>query len=107
MNADQPICYLLSGGLDSSLVCSIAQSLSPEPIHTFCCGIAEKGQLSNTNDMVNARKVSKFLGTIHTEVTFTQDELLAIIPEIVRYCGTQDVTTIRASIGMYFVCKHI
>lgn len=48
-----------------------------------------------------------FLGTNHTEVTFTRDEAMEILPKIVKYCGTYDVTTIRASIGMYFVCKYI
>ena len=57
--------------------------------------------------MINARKVAEFLGTKHTEVTFTREEAMQIIPKIVKHCGTYDITTIRASIGMYFVCKHI
>ena len=40
-------------------------------------------------------------------MTFTREEAIEIIPKIVKYCGTYDVTTIRASIGMYFVCKYI
>ncbi len=57
--------------------------------------------------MINARKVAEFLGTNHTEVTFTREEAMAVIPKIVKYCGTYDITTIRASIGMYFVCRYI
>ncbi len=57
--------------------------------------------------MINARKVAEFIGSKHTEVTFTREEAMAVIPKIVKFCGTYDTTTIRASIGMYFVCKHI
>ena len=88
LQADQPVCFLLSGGLDSSLICSIAQSLSDKPIHTFCCGIAEKGQLANTNDIINARKVAQFIGSIHTEVTFTVQEALDAIPKVIKNIGS-------------------
>ena len=58
------------------------------PIYTFCCGIAEKGEKADTNDIINARKVAKFLGSIHTEVTFTREEALEAIPEVIRNIGT-------------------
>ena len=107
MTSDQPMCFLLSGGVDSSLVCAIAQSLSETPIHTFCCAIAEKGEKANTNDIVNARKVSEFIGSIHVEVTFTAQEALVAIPEVIQNIGTYDITTIRASTPMYLMCKYI
>ena len=39
LHADAPIGYLLSGGLDSSLVCSIAQRIIKRPIKTFAIGM--------------------------------------------------------------------
>ena len=107
MNSDRPKAFFLSGGLDSSLVASIASKLSDKPIHTFCCAIAEKGQKANTNDIINARKVAEFIGSIHTEVTFTQQEALEAIPKVIQNIGTWCQTTIRASTPMYLLSKYI
>ena len=58
------------------------------PIYTFCCGISERGEKANTNDILNARKVAEHIGSIHTEVTFTREEALNVIPEVIRNIGT-------------------
>lgn len=64
--SDVPIAFLLSGGLDSSLICSIIKRLKPEQeIHTFSIGI--KG----SPDLLAAQEVADFLGTTHHEYTFT------------------------------------
>jgi asparagine synthase (glutamine-hydrolysing) len=36
---DRPIAFLLSGGVDSSLVAAISAKLIGQPINTFCCGM--------------------------------------------------------------------
>jgi len=101
---------LLSGGLDSSLVASVAVKYirlhkelygeNPE-IHTFSIG------MEDSSDLRAARIVSKFLGTIHHEVIFTEVEALATLEEMINVLETYDITTIRASLPMYLLTKTI
>ena len=100
--ADAKVGFLLSGGLDSSLVCAIAQRRQKTPIRTFAIGM-EKDAI----DLKYARQTADYLGTDHTEVYMTRDEVLATLDELIRLLGTYDITTIRASMGMYLLCKWI
>lgn len=100
--SDAKVGFLLSGGLDSSLVCAIAARSSEKPIETFAIGM-EKDAI----DLKYAREVAEFIGSHHTEVFMTPDEVLASLEEIIHMLGTYDITTIRASVGMYLVCKAI
>lgn len=102
LDADAPVGFLLSGGLDSSLVCAIAAKLSDKPIKTFAVGID-----TNPIDLKYARIVADFLGSEHHEVIFTKEEAFAHLSELVHKLETWDITTIRASMGMSLVCKYI
>ncbi len=100
--ADAKVGFLLSGGLDSSLVCAIAARESAEPIRTFAIGMDV-----DAIDLKYAREVAEFIGSEHTEVIISRDDVLAALEPVVSILGTYDITTIRASIGMYLVCKAI
>ncbi|MBQ9414433.1 MAG: asparagine synthase B [Clostridia bacterium] len=100
--ADAKVGFLLSGGLDSSLVCAIAAKASKEPIKTFAIGMSE-----DAIDLKYARQVADFIGSDHTEVYMTPDDVIAALDDVIALLGTFDITTIRASIGMYLVCKAI
>ena len=100
--ADAKVGFLLSGGLDSSLVCAIAQRKSDKPIRTFAIGM-EKDAI----DLKYARQTADYLGTDHTEVYMTRDEVIDTLDGLIRILGTYDITTIRASMGMYLLCKWI
>lgn len=100
--ADAKVGFLLSGGLDSSLVCAIAAKKSREPIKTFAIGMSE-----DAIDLKYARQVADYIGSDHTEVYMTPDEVLSSLKTVIQLLGTYDITTIRASIGMYLVCKAI
>lgn len=102
LHSDAPIGFLLSGGLDSSLVCAIATRLVKTPIKTFSIG-------SNVDAIDNAwaEKVARYIGAEHTTVTFTQDMVIEVLDELIYQLETWDVTTIRASVGMYLICKWI
>lgn len=102
LDADAPIGFLLSGGLDSSLVCAIAAKLSDRPIKTFAVGID-----TNPIDLKYARIVADYLGSEHHEVIFTKEEAFEHLGELVHKLETWDITTIRASMGMSLVCKYI
>ncbi|RCH79921.1 asparagine synthetase, partial [Rhizopus stolonifer] len=120
--AEVPYGVLLSGGLDSSLIASIAvretekvacgQKQDPKNhaffantqnalIHSFSIG------LEGSPDLVAARKVAKFLKTYHHEYTFTIQEALDAIQDVIFHLETYDVTTIRASTPMYLLSRKI
>ena len=101
LTADRPLAFLLSGGIDSSLVCAIASKILKEPINTYCCG------MGGGTDLEYARMVSKFIKSNHTEVLFTPEEGFATISNVINAVETWDTTTVRASVGQYLVSKHI
>ncbi len=100
--ADAKVGFLLSGGLDSSLVCAIAARKSKAPIKTFAIGMSE-----DAIDLKYAKQVADYIKSEHTEVIISKEEVLASLEKVVELLGTFDITTIRASMGMYLVCKAI
>ncbi|MCH4199623.1 MAG: asparagine synthase B [Clostridium tyrobutyricum] len=103
MDADAPVGFLLSGGLDSSLVCAVAQKMNPEkPIKTFAIGMSE-----DAIDLKYAQEVADYIHSDHTVVYMTKEEVLESLDEVIKILGTYDITTIRASMGMYLICKKI
>lgn len=100
--ADAKVGFLLSGGLDSSLVCAIAAKKSDKPIRTFAIGMS-----TDAIDLKYAREVADYIHSEHTEVIITEKDVIDALEDVVHLLGTYDITTIRASIGMYLVCKAI
>lgn len=102
LDSDAPIGFFLSGGLDSSLVCSIATKILKKPIETFAIGM-EKDAI----DLKYAKEVADYLKTNHHEVIITRDDVISSLEEVIYNLATYDITTIRASVGMYLLCKYI
>ncbi|MGN0136937.1 asparagine synthase B [Anaerotignum sp.] len=102
LDADAPLGFLLSGGLDSSLVCAVAAKLLDKPIRTFAIGMD-----TDAIDLRYARQVAEYLHSDHTEVIISEKDVLDALETVISILGTYDITTIRASIGMYLVCKAI
>lgn len=102
MAADRPMGFLLSGGLDSSLVVAIAVKILKIPrVRTFSIG------MPGGTDLIYAKMVADYLGTYHTEVHFSPEEGLAAISKVIHATETYDITTIRASVGQYLLAKYI
>ncbi|XP_069715773.1 asparagine synthetase [glutamine-hydrolyzing] [Phaenicophaeus curvirostris] len=104
--AHRRIGCLLSGGLDSSLVAAVLLKLMKEinisyPLQTFAIG------MENSPDLVAARKVAAHISSEHHEVIFNSEEGIQAIEEVIFSLETYDITTVRASIGMYLVSKYI
>lgn len=105
---DVPFGVLLSGGLDSSLVASITSRLIKNKknmwgseLHTFSIG------LEGAPDLKYAKKVADFLGTIHHEFHFTEQEGIDCLEDLIYHLETYDVTTIRASTPMFLLSRKI
>ena len=102
LHADVPVGFLCSGGLDSSLVCAIAARMMDKPIKTFAVGI-DKDPI----DTKYARIVADYLGADHTEVLFTKQDIFDTLSTLIFNIESYDITTIRASMGMFLVSKYI
>lgn len=125
--SEVPYGVLLSGGLDSSLIASIAaretsKASLDNPIDHTLAGVDEGGKLVNTSgsrlhsfavglpgapDLKAAKKVASYIGSIHHEHTFTLEEGLDALHDVILHLETFDVTTIRASTPMYLLSRKI
>jgi asparagine synthase (glutamine-hydrolysing) len=97
---DRPVACLLSGGLDSSLVTSIVNSMVPN-LETYSIGLA------GSEDLKYAQIVADFLGTTHHSIIVSEDDFFNAIPEVIYKVESYDTTTIRASVGNYLIAKYI
>ena len=111
---DVPYGVLLSGGLDSSIIAAIAKKYAGKRIesddqeqawypqlHSFAIG------LEGSPDLAAARKVADHIKTIHHDVTYTVQEGLDAIKDVIYHLETYDITTIRASTPMYLLARVI
>jgi len=98
---DRPIACLLSGGLDSSIVCSLVNKYYKDTLETYSIG------LEGSEDLKYARIVAEYLQTKHTEIIVSEDDFFDQIPEVIKNIESYDTTTVRASVGNYLVAKYI
>ena len=103
LQSHREIGFLLSGGLDSSLIVAIAaRILGPENVTCFTIGA------SASPDVLAAREVTEFLKiTKHHVVDFTLSQAFECLPQVVEHVATFDVTTIRASVPQYLLAQYI
>ncbi|UCH46064.1 MAG: hypothetical protein JSV11_04970 [Nitrospiraceae bacterium] len=100
-----PTGSLLSGGIDSSVIASIASSAYKESfgddarLKTFALGVGESG------DIINARKVAESLGTEHHELIVGLQELLDVLPQVIYHLESFDPSLVRSSIANYLISK--
>ena len=111
---DVPYGVLISGGVDSSIISSIAakfregrieeEGRSPAwwpRIHSFSIG------LQGAPDLAPARKVADHIGAVHHEIHFTVQEGLDALSDVIYHLETFDLTTVRASTPMYLMMRKI
>ena len=102
LDADAPVGFLLSGGLDSSLVCAISAKILNKKIETFAIGMNE-----DAIDLKYAKQVADYIGSNHHEIIMTKEDVFEALDFVIKSLATYDITTIRASMGMYLICKKI
>ncbi|XP_054004849.1 asparagine synthetase [glutamine-hydrolyzing] [Hylaeus anthracinus] len=104
--ADRRIGCLLSGGLDSSLVAALLakhakEAKLPYKIQSFAIGMGD------SPDILAARQVADYVGTEHHEIIFSEEDVAKVLDKLIYQLETFDITTVRASIGMYLISRYI
>ena len=100
-NTDRPICCLLSGGLDSSLIAALVKRCSKNQLHTWSIG------LKGSEDLRYAKLVSEHIGSIHHSYEVNESEFLEAIDEVIYNIESYDTTTVRSSVGNWLISKKI
>ena len=101
---ERPVACLLSGGLDSSLIAALVANYFKQQgksIETYSIGLVE------SEDIKYARIVANYIGSRHTEIIVTEEDMFNAIPEVIEALESYDTTTIRASLGNYLIGKYI
>ena len=112
--SDVPYGVLLSGGLDSSVISAIAKKYAAKRIETDGASDAWWPQLHSfaiglkgAPDLIKAREVAEYIGTVHHEINYTIQEGLDALRDVIYFIETYDVTTVRASTPMYLLGRVI
>jgi len=111
---DVPYGVLLSGGLDSSITAALARRHAARRVesggrdeawwprlHSFCIG------LEGSPDLAAAETAAEALGTVHHGFTYTIQDGLDALRDVIWHLETFDVTTIRASTPMMLMARRI
>jgi asparagine synthase (glutamine-hydrolysing) len=80
MIADVPLGAFLSGGIDSSAVVALMQEHDSRPVRTFSIGSHD----ASYDESTFARDVARHLGTDHTELLLSDDEVASLVPTILE-----------------------
>jgi asparagine synthase (glutamine-hydrolysing) len=111
---DVPFGVLISGGIDSSIVASIAAKFSSRRVeendsvaawwprlHSFAIG------LQGGPDLAPAKKVAEYIGSVHHEIHFSLQEGLDALSDVIYHLESFDITSIRATAPMYLLMRKV
>ena len=92
MRADVPVGGYLSGGLDSSIVCSLAAAASPYQLRTFSVTFDDPG----LDESVHQQEVAAGVGSLHLVQPIRRETIAQVFPDVIRHTETPLVRTAPA-----------
>ena len=102
----RPTAGLLSGGMDSSVICYLAakhlkeQNGEQARLATYAMGVGESG------DILNARIMAEHIQSDHTELLVDLDEMLAVLPTVIYHLESFDPSLVRSAVSNFLISKH-
>jgi len=93
-----PVGVSLSGGLDSSIVATLAKDVKND-LNTFVVGV------SGSEDLRTSQDVADYLGTRHHVYEYSFDDILKVLPKVIYHLESFDAALIRSAIPNYFLAK--
>lgn len=100
LEADVPIGFFLSGGLDSSAVAALAARQQKRPLVTFAVGTED------SHDLEQARFVADYLGCEHHEVIYNQEVVQEVLDDVLYHLESFDAAFVRGSLPNYLVARQ-
>lgn len=100
MISDVPVGFLLSGGVDSTAMLSLASKKTDKPISSYTIGFAHPGVV---DERPFARMAAERFGSKYYEITITAREFASFLPEYVWYM--EEPVCEPASVALYYVSK--
>ncbi len=101
----RPTAALLSGGMDSSVICLLSSRLGKEKfgdgarLKTFAMGVGESG------DIRHARTMAEHIGSDHQELIVDLNEILDALPEVIYCLESFDPSLVRSSVSNYLISR--
>jgi asparagine synthase (glutamine-hydrolysing) len=89
MRADVPVGGYLSGGLDSSIACSLAAAASPHELRTFSVAFDDE----RFDESAFQQLVARELASRHLVQTITPRDIARVFPDVIRHAETPLVRT--------------
>jgi asparagine synthase (glutamine-hydrolysing) len=102
----RPTAGLLSGGMDSSVICALASRFykayagKHKRLKTFSIGVRESG------DILNARLMAEQIGSEHHELIVDLDTMLSVLPDVVYALESFDPSLVRSSVSNYLISRY-
>jgi asparagine synthase (glutamine-hydrolysing) len=100
MISDVPVGFLLSGGVDSTAMLSMASKKTDKPISSYTIGFSHPGMV---DERPFARMAADRFGSEHHEISITAKEFASFLPEYVWYM--EEPVCEPASVSLYYISK--
>jgi asparagine synthase (glutamine-hydrolysing) len=83
LQADVPVGFYLSGGLDSSMVAAMIKRLSPDVArHSFSVGFTDR----ELSEQKYQRLMAEAVGSVHHELIFDESDIVGEVAKMVYHC---------------------
>ena len=104
MIADVPVCTILSGGIDSTIITYILAQINPN-LEAFVVHIGE--DTGSKDDLYYARLAAQEIGIKLNEVYVTQEQIEETLDESIWACEGYDWRQVSCSVAQLFLAKEV
>lgn len=101
MRSDVPVGAYLSGGIDSTVIASLAKGIAAEQVSTFAVTF-EAGDLDESRYQYEA---SSFLGTSHHDRRCRHEDIVRVFPDVIWH--SEQPILRSAPAPLYLLSKHV